>query len=158
MGFGFRVSGFGDHLGREVCVLARRVVRQCPFRCGVSEREFFIDNLLVRIHYIIVMIKWTGLALRSFTQVTVSHFPCRFLQKSLWLVPGEGCSKVNFSLLRASYEPPSRWVGCLRRALPQVFPFSGFKAENPKAFSAHFGPQVCYLILRNPRMSLRHFL
>ena len=31
--------------------------------CGVSEeREFFIDNLLVRIHFIIVMIRWTGLA------------------------------------------------------------------------------------------------
>ena len=26
------------------------------------EREFFIDNLLVRIHFIIVMIRWTGLA------------------------------------------------------------------------------------------------
>ena len=25
------------------------------------EREFFIDNLLVRIHFIIVMIRWTGL-------------------------------------------------------------------------------------------------
>ena len=29
---------------------------------ALIEREFFIDNLLVRIHYIIVMIKWTGLA------------------------------------------------------------------------------------------------
>ena len=27
-----------------------------------EEREFFIDNLLVRIHFIIVMIEWTGLA------------------------------------------------------------------------------------------------
>jgi len=27
-----------------------------------GEREFFIDNLLVRIHCIIVMIRWTGLA------------------------------------------------------------------------------------------------
>jgi len=27
-----------------------------------GEREFFIDNLLVRIHFIIVMIRWTGLA------------------------------------------------------------------------------------------------
>jgi len=27
-----------------------------------QEREFFIDNLLVRIHCIIVMIRWTGLA------------------------------------------------------------------------------------------------
>jgi len=26
------------------------------------EKEFFIDNLLVRIHFIIVMIRWTGLA------------------------------------------------------------------------------------------------
>ena len=26
------------------------------------EREFFIDNLLVRIHFIIVMVGWTGLA------------------------------------------------------------------------------------------------
>ena len=26
-----------------------------------AEREFFIDNLLVRIHLIIVMIRWTGL-------------------------------------------------------------------------------------------------
>jgi len=25
------------------------------------EREFFIDNLLVRIHFIIVMTRWTGL-------------------------------------------------------------------------------------------------
>jgi len=29
---------------------------------SASEREFFIDNLLVRIHFIIVMIRWTGLA------------------------------------------------------------------------------------------------
>ena len=27
-----------------------------------GEREFFVDNLLVRIHFIIVMIRWTGLA------------------------------------------------------------------------------------------------
>ena len=29
---------------------------------GTLQREFCIDNLLVRIRYIIVMIKWTGLA------------------------------------------------------------------------------------------------
>jgi len=27
-----------------------------------EKREFFIDNLLDRIHFIIVMIRWTGLA------------------------------------------------------------------------------------------------
>ena len=30
--------------------------------CSCREREFFIVNLLVRIHYTIVMIEWTGLA------------------------------------------------------------------------------------------------
>ena len=29
---------------------------------GSMEREFFIDNLPFRIHFIIVMIRWTGLA------------------------------------------------------------------------------------------------
>jgi len=29
---------------------------------GGAEREFFIDILLVRIHFVIVMIRWTGLA------------------------------------------------------------------------------------------------
>ena len=32
-----------------------------PLSIGL-QREFFIDNLLVRIHLIIVMIRWTGLA------------------------------------------------------------------------------------------------
>ena len=30
--------------------------------CTTPQREFFIDNLLVRVHFIIVMIRWTGLA------------------------------------------------------------------------------------------------
>jgi len=36
-----------------------------------QERDFFIDNLLVRIHFIIVMIRWTGLATWEF------EFPAR---------------------------------------------------------------------------------
>ena len=31
-------------------------------RSGLAEREVSIDNLLVRMHFIIVMIRWTGLA------------------------------------------------------------------------------------------------
>ena len=31
-------------------------------RITTCQRDFFIDNLLVRIHFIIVMIRWTGLA------------------------------------------------------------------------------------------------
>ena len=34
-------------------------------RSAWGEREFFLDNLLVRIHIIIVMIRWTGLALHG---------------------------------------------------------------------------------------------
>jgi len=30
--------------------------------CPGREKEFFIDNLLVRIHFTTVMIMWTGLA------------------------------------------------------------------------------------------------
>ena len=36
------------------------VLRLLPNACEV--REFFIDNLLVRIHFTIVIIRWTGLA------------------------------------------------------------------------------------------------
>jgi len=43
-------------LGGPESVLVRA---PCP---APLERGFFIDDLLVRIHYIIVMVKWTGLA------------------------------------------------------------------------------------------------
>ena len=33
-----------------------------PSPASAREREFFIGNLLVRIHFVIVMIRWTGLA------------------------------------------------------------------------------------------------
>ena len=32
------------------------------------EREFFIDNLLLRIHFIIEVIRWTGLAPWEFSR------------------------------------------------------------------------------------------
>jgi len=40
------------------------------------EREFFIDNLLVRIHFIIVIITWTDLAQLEFR---TPHFPGRVI-------------------------------------------------------------------------------
>jgi len=45
---------------RERCDLIELAVAEYPQQ--KSEREFFIDNLLVRIHLIIAMIRWTGLA------------------------------------------------------------------------------------------------
>ena len=41
---------------------AARTRRSAAVGIPPAEREFFIDNLLVRIHFIIVMIRWTGLA------------------------------------------------------------------------------------------------
>ena len=46
------------------------------------EREFFIDNLLVRIHFIIVMIRWTGLVPWEFEfpfpgSLTSTFFGCK---------------------------------------------------------------------------------
>ena len=35
---------------------------EAPKAAAQREREFFIDNLLVRVHFIIEMIWWTGLA------------------------------------------------------------------------------------------------
>jgi len=43
--------------------LPRHTATPEPYdQLSVGEREFFIDNLLVRIHFIIEMIWWTGLA------------------------------------------------------------------------------------------------
>ena len=37
-----------------------------PLTTAAREKEFFIDNLLVPIHFIIAMIRWTGRAPREF--------------------------------------------------------------------------------------------
>jgi len=38
------------------------LVERLHQRRHLPERDFLIDNLLVRVHFIIVMIRWTGLA------------------------------------------------------------------------------------------------
>ena len=54
-------------------------------RNGVIKREFLIDNLLVRIHFMLEMIWWTGLALWEFE----FPFPDR-LTTCYQLNPGAG--------------------------------------------------------------------
>ena len=58
----FFLKGIAD---LEVVVVSDRLPSYSPGSpeqvCS-TEREFFVDNLLVRIHFIIVMIWWTGLA------------------------------------------------------------------------------------------------
>ena len=46
-----------------------------------TEREFFLDNLLVRIHFIIVMIRWTGLAPWEFESPFPGSLTSTFLGK-----------------------------------------------------------------------------
>ena len=36
--------------------------KEAQVPCLPPERDFYVDNLLVRIHFIIEMIRWTGLA------------------------------------------------------------------------------------------------
>jgi len=54
------------------------------------EREFFIDNLLVRIHFIIEMIRWTGLAPWAFAYPFPGSLTSTFLATTrLLLLPSE---------------------------------------------------------------------
>ena len=54
--------GGGLFLMSEVPLQYDPAVQRFSLLNTKTEREFFIDNLLVRIHFIIVMISWTGLA------------------------------------------------------------------------------------------------
>ena len=56
-------------------------------RSSVCEREFFIDNLLVRIHFIIEMIRWTGLAPWEFEFPFLVSLIFTFLVSSVVLHP-----------------------------------------------------------------------
>jgi len=55
------------------------------------QRDVFIDNLLVRIHFILVMIRWTGLAPWEF------EFPFPGSPTSTFLVPGGTTCFKNIS-------------------------------------------------------------
>ena len=59
----------------------------------LAAREVFIDNLLVRIHFIIVMIGWTGLAPWEFEL----PFPGSLTSTLLWLA-----GKESMTLLMAN--------------------------------------------------------
>jgi len=48
----------------------------------ISKREFFIDNLLVRIRFIVVMIMWTGLAPYEFEFPIPGSLTSTFLERN----------------------------------------------------------------------------
>ena len=49
-----------------------------------SQREFFMDDLLVRIHFIVVMIRWTGLALWEFEHSFLGSLICAFVVRQMY--------------------------------------------------------------------------
>jgi len=88
---------------------------------GACERDFFIDNLLVRLHYIIVMIRWTGLAPWEFEFPFSGSLTSTFLQAVLdgakltgsnWT----GANLSSISAVGASYLPYSKCAAVPRRA------------------------------------------
>ena len=112
-------NGFGGGGGSS----ARHARRGCHLLClchfvpsHAPERDFFIDNLLVRIHFIIVMIRWTGLAPWVFefpfpgsltstflTHAPPSHDRCRakreHLERFCGLLPGSHGQNLALTFL-----------------------------------------------------------
>ena len=98
--------------------------------CGAApqlqpEREFFIDNLLARIHFIIVMIRWTGLASWEF------EFPFPGSLTSTFSGGGELFCTVfvtscDFWGCFSKYEYPQKWT-----FVPGISPQSGRFYQGP---------------------------
>ena len=76
-----------------------------------SKRELFIDNLLVRIHFIIEMIRWTSLAPWDFEFRFPGSLTSTFLHRS----------NIAFRVAEMELEPAAEKV----RSIPTLF-FSSF--------------------------------
>ena len=68
------------HTPQQCSARERLGIRRRP-GAEALEREFCIDNLLVRIHFIIVMIRWTGLAPWEFESPFPGSLTSTFLAK-----------------------------------------------------------------------------
>ena len=80
-----------------------------------EEREFLIDSLLVRIHFIIVMIKWTGLSQWEFEFPFPSSLTSTFLE-----------------FCESPYPPPVRvCIASPFRRFSRVFPRRGEVSAYP---------------------------
>jgi len=62
-----------------------------------QEREFFIDNLLVRIHFVIVMNRWTGLAPWEGESLFPGSMTSTFLGPFFANIPGDLCRRTWLS-------------------------------------------------------------
>jgi len=98
LGFrGLRVLGFRDLLGFKGCGRPLEPLTPSPFR-GV-DREFFIDNLLVRIDFITVLIRWTGLAPWEFESPIPGSLASTFLGVWTWRLQVSSSASRRSSLL-----------------------------------------------------------
>ena len=93
---------------------------------GQREREFFIDNLLVRIHFIIVMIRWTGLAPWEFEFSFPGSLTSKFSLGRTW---GRG------GLVRGVYLCLSL-VGLTNLVRPGCFSIQQYRALNHEGAAA----------------------
>ena len=86
-------------------------------RVLLLEREFFIDNLLVRIYFIIVMIGWTGLAPWEFE----SPFPDS-LRSTLLSLPLLSVTEVPFrvDMLHSGRLPSRAALSTSKHTLRQI--------------------------------------
>jgi hypothetical protein len=110
-GVGCRVKGVGcgtQGIGLKVWDLRSglRGSRSKSRRGG--EREFFIDNLMVQIHFIIVMIRWTGLAPWGFEFPS----PCSLTSTFLGGLDLGGTRSVGGEGVHAVERQPGGWGAC----------------------------------------------
>ena len=112
------------------------------------EREFFIDNLLVRIHSIIVMIRWAGLAPREFEftfpgsrtstflslqqapeNIACFQTPHPDLQTLFQVADVDGA--VNRQLQRTSFQQATENIACFQTIIIHSFIVKCFQTPHP---------------------------
>ena len=76
------------------------------------EREFSIDNPLVRIHFNIVMIKWTGLAPWDFESPFSGSLTSTFLEAALYTFPEERTLSLRERQSLLPTQPPCLHPHC----------------------------------------------
>ena len=74
------------------------------------EREFFIDNLMVRIHFVIVMMRWTGLAPWGFESPFPGSLTSTFLQRHA-VACNVGVQGLQGYLSHKKQPPPRATIG-----------------------------------------------
>ena len=112
---------------REAPATGPSRIRGARLHPSPREREFFIDNLLVRIYFIIVMMRWTGLAPWEF------EFPFPGSLTSTFLTQVRNYVAEIFSKPRTPNSKPHPLNSETLNREPQTLtPTPKLKSQNPK--------------------------